>query len=82
MSLADTLTGMREASAKRVPPEKRAIMSRATEDLRKSGMLDTVVKPGDPFPSFALQNQNGQVVRSADLLAKGSLVLTVFRGVW
>ena len=27
-------------------------------------------------------NQNGETVRSAELLARGPLVLTVYRGVW
>ena len=31
---------------------------------------------------FALGNARGQVVRSADLLNRGTVVLTVFRGHW
>ena len=82
MSLEDTLRGVREASAKRIPPEKAAVMHRATDELRRSGIMDRVIKVGDPLPSFALPNADGQEVRSADLLAKGPLVLTFFRGAW
>jgi hypothetical protein len=82
MALADTLKGIREASANRIPPEKEAVMHRATEDLRASGIMDRVIKVGDPLPAFALPNAYGQEVRSADLLAKGPLVLTFFRGSW
>jgi hypothetical protein len=82
MSLEDTLRGVREASAKRIPPEKAAVMHRATEELRRSGIMDRVIKAGGPLPSFALPNADGQEVRSADLLAKGPLVLTFFRGAW
>jgi hypothetical protein len=82
MALEDTLRGIREASAKRVPADKAAIMHRATEDLRASGVMERVIKPGDRLPDFALPNAYGQVVRSADLLAKGPLVLTFFRGAW
>jgi hypothetical protein len=82
MALADTLKGIREASAKRILPEKEAVMHRATEDLRASGIMDRVIKVGDPLPAFALPNAYGQEVRSADLLAKGPLVLTFFRGSW
>ena len=57
-------------------------MHRATADLRASGILDRVIKVGDPLPPFALKNAFGQQVRSADLLATGPLVLTVFRGSW
>lgn len=82
MALEDTLRGMREASAKRLPPDKAAIMHRATEDLRASGIMDRVIRVGDRLPAFALPNAYGQEVRSADLLAKGPLVLTFFRGSW
>ena len=82
MALEDTLRGMREASAKRIPADKAAIMHGATEALRASGIMDRVIKVGDPLPSFALPNASGQEVRSADFLAKGPLVLTFFRGSW
>ena len=82
MTLAETLQGIRQASAKRIPPERAAIMHRATEELRTSGIMDRVVQIGDKLPAFALPNAYGQEVRSADLLAKGPLVLTFFRGTW
>ena len=82
MTLAKTLEGIREASAKRIPPDKAAIMHRATEELRASGIMDGVIKTGDRLPAFALPNADGQEVRSADLLAKGPLVLTFYRGSW
>jgi hypothetical protein len=82
MSLTQTLAGIREASAKRIPPERAAIMHRATEELRASGIMDRVIKVGDTLPAFALPNSYGQEVRSADLLAKGPLVLTFYRGAW
>jgi hypothetical protein len=82
MTLEQSLATIREASAKRIPPETQAVMHRATEGLRASGILDRVIKVGDPLPAFALQNAYGREVRSSDLLAEGPLVLTVFRGSW
>ena len=82
MVLEDTLRGIREASAKRIPADKATIMHRATEDLGVSGIMDRVIKVGDRLPSFALPNAYGLDVRSSDLLAKGPLVLTFFRGAW
>ena len=82
MALKDTLRGIREASAKRIPPDRAAIMHRATEELRASGIMDQVIKVGDRLPGFALPNAYGQEVRSGELLAKGPLVLTFFRGAW
>jgi peroxiredoxin len=57
-------------------------MHRATEDLRAAGILNSVIKVGDRLPPFALKNAFGQDVRSSELLARGPLVLTVFRGSW
>jgi hypothetical protein len=71
-----------KAPTKRIPPDKRAIMHRAADDLRASGILKGVTKVGDRLPPFALQNAFGQEVRSSELLANGPLVLTVFRGTW
>jgi hypothetical protein len=82
MSLAETLAAMRDAAAKRLPPERAAIMHRATEELRASGIMDRVIKTGDSLPGFTLPSAAGRKVRSTDLLAKGPLVLTFFRGSW
>ncbi len=80
--LEEKLATIREGAGKRIPTDKRAIMHRATADLRSSGIMDRVIKVGDPLPPFALKNAQGQEVRSDALLARGPLVLTVFRGRW
>ena len=82
MSLAERLDAIRSAGAKRVPAQKRAIMGAATQALRDSGIADGFIKAGDRLPEFALPNARDQVVRSADLLNRGAVVLTVFRGHW
>ena len=82
VSLVGKLNAIREASSKRIPAEKRAQMSRATQELRDSGIMDRVIKVGARLPEFALLNQSSVEVRSADLLAKGAVVLSVFRGSW
>ena len=82
MMLAERLDTIRQGADKRILPDKRAIMHRATDDLRSSGILDGVIKEGDPLPRFALKNAFAEEVRSSELLANGALVLTVFRGSW
>ena len=82
MSLADKLAATRAASAGRIPPDRQAIMHRATEDLRKSGILDRIVPVGQPAPAFELANHDGRRVASAELLAGGPMVLSFFRGSW
>lgn len=82
MSLEQKLAATRAASAGRIPPERQAIMHRATEDLRNSGILDRIVKVGQRMPAFELDNHDGRRVSSDDLLAGGPLVLSWFRGSW
>ena len=82
MGLGEQLEKIREGSKSRIPPEKQAIMHRATEELRASGIMDGVVRVGDAVPHFALRNTRGELVESERLLAKGALVLSFFRGKW
>lgn len=82
MSLADKLAATRAASAGRIPPERQAIMHRATDDLRRSGAMDRIVKVGGTAPSFELANHDGQRVSSAERLARGPMVVSFFRGSW
>jgi hypothetical protein len=82
MSLEEKLAATRAASAGRIPPERQAIMHRATEDLRRSGIMDRIVKVGQPAPKFELANHDGSRVASAALLARGPIVLSFFRGAW
>ena len=82
MTLDERLAAIRDAASKRIPPERQAIMHRAIEDLRASGIMQRIIKVGDRLPAFVLRNAYAQEVRSSDLLAKGPLVLTVFRGSW
>lgn len=82
MALKEKLDAIREASGKRIPPERQAIMHRATADLRASGIMDRIVKVGQPLPAFRGMAHDGRTIDSGDLLARGPLVLSFFRGHW
>ncbi len=82
MSLADKLAATRAAAEARIPPDRQAIMERATEDLRRSGILDRIVPVGGRAPSFELTSHDGRQIASSDLLAAGPMVLSFFRGSW
>ena len=82
MSLEEKLAAIREIAKTRQPPEVRAVMHQATEDLRGSGIMDRVVKVGAPAPDFTLPNQTGHPVSLAVLRARGPVVLSFYRGRW
>jgi len=82
MSLEEKFAPLREATAKRLGPEAHAIMLNATQQLRESGILDRVIKPGARAPEFTLHDQNDTPVTLSHLLGTGAVVLSVFRGFW
>lgn len=64
------------------PPEIHPIMERATAELIATGQAARATKAGDLAPPFLLKDQDGNEVSSAELLVKGPLVVTFYRGVW
>ena len=82
MSLQAKLDTMREQFESKAPAETLAIMHGATNDLLASGIMDGVLKTGDPAPDFTLTDQDGKQVRTSALLSEGPLVISFYRGVW
>jgi hypothetical protein len=65
-----------------VPYSVIKTMHRATAELIESGAARRSKKAGDVVPSFSLKDPEGNLVSSADLLKRGPLVLSFYRGVW
>jgi hypothetical protein len=80
--LQDRLDAIREGFEKQAPPEVLEIMHRATRNLAQAVAQNPGLGVGDKMPPFRLPDQDGNVVASTDLLAKGPLVLNLFRGHW
>jgi len=62
--------------------ERLAAMERATAELIESGKARRAKKAGDAAPLFALNDPEGNPVASRELLARGPLVISFYRGVW
>jgi len=82
MSLKEDIDQLIENSSKRIPQDIQNMMAADTERLKQSGIEDNSLKAGDKTPSFKLPNAKGEQVSSADLLAKGPLVISFYRGGW
>lgn len=63
-------------------PEVLDIMHRATAELIASGQALNAKKAGDEAPEFTLKDPDGHLISSAELLARGPLVISFYRGVW
>ena len=87
MSLQEKLSAFKaqfqsgKAPFERVPPGVHDIMKRATDELAASGIAQRVRRTG-MAPIFELQDAEGATVRLVDLLSKGPVVLSFYRGVW
>jgi len=82
MSLHENIAGLKAQIEQKLPAATRSIMDRATADLQSSGIMEGTIKIDDALPSFTLPNQNGTPVNLERVLAKGQLVLSIFRGAW
>jgi peroxiredoxin len=66
----------------KVPYSVIETMRRATAELIASGAAERALKAGDKLLAFNLSNPEGKTVSSSDLLARGPLVISFYRGVW
>ena len=81
-TLAERLDAIRAAAKTRIPPEAQAVMQRSIDDLRASGLVNRIVRVGQPAPKFSLPNAAGGQVSLDSLLARGPVVLSFYRGRW
>ena len=87
MALQDRLDAFKadfESGRFPLKPTREAldIMHRATDELIASAQARHAKKAGDTAPEFILTDPDGKPVSSRELLAKGPLVISFYRGVW
>lgn len=72
----------KEQIAKYVPPETQAIHAQAVAELKRQNLAANILPLGAKAPEFELNDHEGKLIRSPDLLATGRLVLCFIRGRW
>jgi peroxiredoxin len=82
MLLDERLKALRSKESADTPDNLKAILSTELKALISSGLAKRAVKAGDKAPEFVLPDADGNTVASADLLKKGALVVTFYRGFW
>jgi hypothetical protein len=87
MKLQERLDAFKASFESGAPPFNASrgaveVMHRATEELRRSGQAERALGAGALALAFVLQNQDGQVINSRDVLTRGPLVISFFRGHW
>jgi peroxiredoxin len=71
-----------EASRRKRAPTDQAVFDHALEQLKRSGIAESALRVGELAPQFELANVAGRKIRLDDLLARGPVVLTFYRGGW
>ena len=87
MSLQDKLDAFKADLESGKPPYNvpRYVIDaihKSTDELIATGQAARARKAGDKAPAFSLSDASGNTVDMAELLAKGPLVVTFYRGVW
>src|SRR5579862_2882030 len=68
--------------AKYVPSETQAVHAQAVAELKERRLAAGILPVGAKAPAFELADHDGRTVSSADLSAKGRLVVCFIRGRW
>jgi peroxiredoxin len=75
----DRLRNMRDDV---IPANITSLMDRATKELIQAKLTDQVVGVGSEAPGFSLPNATGQQVTLRQMLTRGAVVISFYRGVW
>ena len=82
MSLREKLESLWRSSPEHVGPDIHRLFETFLAELSASGMTRSSLKAGDRIPDFMLPDAEGRLVSSAELLERGPLVVSFFRGDW
>jgi peroxiredoxin len=80
--LREIFAERKELITKYVPTETQAIHGRAVAELKERNLTKNILPVGAKAPEFELQDHDGRIVSSANLLEKDRLVLCFIRGRW
>lgn len=81
-TLSDRLAAMREKAVRNLKPEVAHLIERHIDELRGPRTTNRPLRAGDIMPAFTLQDLDGNRVSSAELLARGPVVVSFYRGTW
>jgi peroxiredoxin len=81
-TLNDELDTLTKEFLGHAPTDVQEFLMSYLQRWKSSEILQEALKEGDVAPDFVLPNQDGKMVSSIDLRAKGPIVIIFFRGNW
>lgn len=82
MGLTEQINDLKQQLGRDIPHETLKEIGQFVQGLVQTGIEKTSCQAGDKIPGFELPNVSGRIVSSVDILAKGPMVLSFYRGVW
>ena len=81
-SLGDIYAERKALISRYVPADIQTVHARVVAELKSSGIAGRSLQAGGDMPQFELLDQEGEAVRSSDLLQNGLLIICFIRGRW
>ena len=82
MTLTETLLDYNTKGRARIPAETLEVMDAATQDLINKNLSKKSIKKGDTLTTAELINAKNEKINIDELLKKGPLVISFYRGGW
>jgi peroxiredoxin len=82
MSLANQLSAVYENFRQNAPASVSEPIKAASQDIQASFQPELAIQVGTTLPDFHLSDAVGKKITRADLLAKGPLLISFYRGEW
>lgn len=80
--LEEKLETTRERASEEMPEEALGVLLDHTRELEEAGRAESAVGEGDVAPDFRLPSTAGGEVQLSELLARGPVVVSFYRGRW
>lgn len=82
MNLTSEIAAFEEEKQRTHDRDVLDMIDATTADLIATGIAKQALSKGDTAPHFVLPDHQGNMVRSADLLADGPILINFYRGEW
>jgi peroxiredoxin len=82
MALATQLNEVLDNFGKNAPESVVKAIAKSRSDFASEFKPEDAIQVGQTLPSFDLPNAVGEQIKSTDLLSKGPLLITFYRGEW
>jgi peroxiredoxin len=82
MNLTKELADLKARHSSESSPEDAAAAAQTQEAIRQAGVAEKALRQGAKLPEFSLPDASGKVFRSSDMLTRGPVIISFYRGGW